>query len=166
MTAFAGVGPNKLVAKIASDFQKPNGLTVVPPPQVLEFLKDLPIRKIPGIGPRTESICWSYGIKKISDFLKYDDDILIEWFGKAGVVYKLSAQGIDDRLLITQWERKSCGIEDTFEFDLRSKEEAIKRLQDLSMKLEKRLADEGCAGEPLCSKLNITIFDKLLGEKR
>lgn len=165
LTASAGVGPNKLVAKIASDFQKPNGLTVVPPSQVLDFLKDLPIRKIPGIGPRTESICWSYGIKKISDFLKYDDDILFEWFGKSGAIYKLSAQGIDDRPLVTQWERKSCGIEDTFEFDLRSKEEAVKRLKDLSVKLEKRLADDGVCGRTIVLKVKYNDFRQITRRK-
>jgi len=165
LTASAGISYNKLVAKIASDYQKPNGLTVVTPEQAREFLKDLPVRKIPGIGPKTEQKLVSYGIKKISDFLKYDDDILLEWFGKSGPIYKLSAQGLDDRPLITQWDRKSCGIEDTFERDFNTKEEAAAYLKRLANKLEKRLTDDGVAGRTITLKVKYGDFRQVTRRK-
>jgi DNA polymerase-4 len=118
LTLSVGVAPNKLVAKIACDFNKPNGITVVAPEQVKDFLKDLPVGKIPGIGPRTESICWSFSIKKISDFLKFDEETLGQWFGSSGPYFRLCAQGIDNRQLSIGQERKSCGIEDTFGSDI------------------------------------------------
>ena len=169
LTISAGVAPNKLVAKIASDFNKPNGQTVVPPDQVFDFLKDLPVRKIPGIGPVTESICWGCNIRKISDFLKYDDYTLEEWFGSSGPSYRLRAQGIDNRPLVLNRIRKSCGIEDTLPHDISSREEAYPVLEDLAKKLEERLLSKNICGRTITLKVKygnyqlITRRQTLLG---
>tara|TARA_Y100001935_G_C17286850_1_gene500873 strand:+ start:28 stop:1098 length:1071 start_codon:yes stop_codon:yes gene_type:complete len=165
LTISAGVAPNKLVAKIASDFKKPNGLTVVAPDQVFDFLKDLPVRKIPGIGPVTESICWSCNIRKISDFLKFDDYTLTQWFGSSGPIYRLKAQGIDNRPLVLERERKSCGIEDTLPFDIETKEEALETLKDLAQRLEKRLVVNNTCGRTLTLKVKYSDFQLITRRK-
>jgi DNA polymerase-4 len=158
LTISAGVAPNKLVAKIASDFNKPNGLTLVPPNQVASFLKDLPVRKIPGIGPVTESICWSCNIRKVSDFLKFDDYTLGQWFGSSGPYYRLAAQGIDNRPLTLNRVRKSCGIEDTLMQDISTKAEAVEILDDLAKRLEKRLMLGNTCGRTLTLKVKYSNF--------
>jgi DNA polymerase-4 len=165
LTISAGVAPNKLVAKIASDFQKPNGLTVVPPEKVREFLYDLPVRKIPGIGPVTESICWSFNIKKVSDFLRYSDDVLEEFFGRSGPDYRLCALGIDNRPLVLNRIRKSCGIEDTLMNDISTKEEAYPILEDLAKKLERRLLINNTCGRTVTLKVKYSNFQLITRRK-
>lgn len=158
LTISAGVAPNKLVAKIASDFNKPNGLTIVPPDKVFDFLKDMPVRKIPGIGPVTEGICWGCNIRKVSDFLKYDDHDLEEWFGSSGPSYRLRAQGIDNRPLVLNRIRKSCGIEDTLPQDIDSHEEAHLVLENLSKKLEERLLSKNVCGRTITLKVKYSNY--------
>jgi len=165
LTASAGVGPNKLIAKIASDSNKPNGLTYVPPSEVLHFLKDLPIRRVPGIGPVTESRCWSYNIKKVGDFLKYDNDTLESWFGSSGPLYRLRALGIDDRPVVVERIRKSCGIEDTFANDISNTEKALPILEGLAKELEKRLYDNEVRGRTVTLKLKYSDF-KLITRRK
>jgi len=165
LTVSAGVAPNKLVAKIASDFDKPNGLTVVPPEKVRDFLKDLPIRKIPGIGPVTESACWNCGIEHVKDFLKYDDSILEQWFGSSGPYYKLCALGIDDRPLRLNRVRKSCSIEDTLPKNILLQEEALPVLQSLAIQLEKRLINKNICGRTITLKLKYDNFQLITRRK-
>lgn len=158
LTVSAGVGQNKLIAKIASDHQKPNGLTVVPPGTEYDFLKDLPVRKIPGIGPVTESKCWSCNIKTIGDFLKYDDETLNLWFGKSGPVFREYAHGIDDRELVLHSIPKSCGIEDTLSYNIKENYEVIRYLEDLAKRLEKRLINENISGRTVTLKVKYDDF--------
>jgi len=153
LTASTGVSSNKLVAKIASDFQKPNGLTVVRPEEAASFLRDLPIRKMPGIGPVTESYCHGLNIKKIGDFLRYDTQVLEEFFGNSAMYYHLSAQGIDDRPLTTHSEPKSCSIEDTLERDIQGKEAALPILESIAKRLERRLAEDDYCGRTVTIKV-------------
>jgi len=97
LTCSIGIGPNKLVAKIASDFKKPNGLTVVLPERVQEFLDPLPIDKIPGIGRKTREYFEARGIKTVKDLRKIDAAVLVEEFGKSiGNWLYAAAHGIDD----------------------------------------------------------------------
>jgi len=165
LTVSAGVASNKLVAKIASDFNKPNGLTVVPPEKAQGFLADLPVRKIPGIGPVTENACWNCGIKKIKDFLKYEDTILEEWFGSSGPVYKLSALGTDNRPLTLNRIRKSCSIEDTLPRNIGLQEEAYPVLKDLAFQLERKLLQENVSGRTVILKLKYKNFQLITRRK-
>jgi len=153
LTVSAGVSNNKLLAKIASDFQKPNGLTVIKPENAASFLRDLPVRKMPGIGPVTESYCHGLNIKKIGDFLRYDLAVLEEFFGNSALDYYLSAQGIDNRPIITESEPKSCGIEDTLSSDIQGKEAALPILESLSKRLEERLTESGYCGRTITLKM-------------
>lgn len=153
LTVSAGVSNNKLLAKIASDFQKPNGLTVIKPEDAMSFLKDLPIRKMPGIGPVTESYCHGLGIKKIGDFLRFDLLVLEEFFGNSAQDYYLSAQGIDNRPLVIESEPKSCSIEDTLASNIQGKEAALPVLESLARRLEERLNESGYCGRTITLKV-------------
>ena len=117
LTCSAGIGPNKLVAKIASDFRKPDGLTVVRPDEVQGFLDGLPIRVIPGVGPKTEGFLHEKRIKLVADLRGVELPQLREWFGKVGGDLHRKARGLSDDPVSNEWERKSVGEQETFEAD-------------------------------------------------
>jgi DNA polymerase IV (DinB-like DNA polymerase) len=112
-----GVGPNKLVAKIGSDFEKPDGLTVVRGEDAKAFLSPLRVRRLLWVGRKTENKLNMLGIKTIGDLANYDASVLAEKFGVAGTQLYLSAQGIDNSEVQERWERKSMSREITFEED-------------------------------------------------
>ncbi len=117
LTASIGIGPNKLVAKIASDYKKPDGLTVLPPESVEPFLNPLSIRKIPGIGPKTEKIFSDLKISKIQDLKKYSVAELERLLGKWGVDIYQKSRGQDDAPVVEDYDRKSIGEQETFSKD-------------------------------------------------
>ena len=131
LTCSIGIGPNKLIAKIASDFQKPNGLTIVLPEQVKEFLKNLPIEKLPGIGKKTKELLNKYGIRKISHLRKIGKKFLTELLGKRGEEIYLFAFGIDNRPVQSTKIIKSIGKQITFTKDLANSKEILKHLDNL-----------------------------------
>src|SRR5206468_10283974 len=96
LTCSVGIAPNKLVAKIASDFRKPDGLTVVPPDDVLAFLDPLPVRRLPGIGPKGEAFLHGQQAQTIADLRRLDPGQLTKWFGKGGDELSRKARGISD----------------------------------------------------------------------
>jgi DNA polymerase IV (DinB-like DNA polymerase) len=114
-----GIAPNKAVAKIASDYQKPDGLTVVPPGRVSEFLAPLPVRKIIGVGPKTEDALRKIGISTIGQLASQPRGVMSEMFGKYGLRLWELANGMDDSE-VRPWEgMKSVSSETTFEEDTR-----------------------------------------------
>ena len=118
LTCSIGIGPNKLVAKIASDYKKPDGLTSVKPEDVMKFLSPLPVRRIPGIGPKTEAALKSRGIETVQQLRAAPLFALKEWLGdKYGEHLSMLSRGIDDSQLEEHRERKSSGAEHTFEED-------------------------------------------------
>ncbi len=117
ITCSIGVAPNKLVAKIASDFQKPDGLTVVKPGDVVDFLTPLPISRIPGVGKKTSGILKNMDIKTIWDLAACDVQLLIERFGKFGLKMHQMARGIDHGEVLERGDVKSISKEDTFDED-------------------------------------------------
>ena len=117
LTCSVGIGPNKLVAKIASDFQKPDGLTVVAPDGVAAFLAPLPIRVIPGVGPKTEALLRERGIATVADLGAVEPARLVEWFGKHGTDLHDKSCGVSNDPVSNEWERKSVGEQETFEED-------------------------------------------------
>src|SRR3989338_4839432 len=117
ITASVGIGPNMLIAKIASDFKKPDGLTIVPPKKVREFLNPLDIRKIPGIGPKTEAVLRNIKIKTVSDLARLSQSFLYDALGEHGIDLYNSSHGIDLREIAIEHETKSIGEEHTFEYD-------------------------------------------------
>lgn len=142
LSASLGAGPNKLVAKIASDFRKPRGVTVVPPDEVQAFLDPLGVRRIPGIGPKTEPALAALGVRTIRDLRTYDPRILEERFGSQGAWMARAARGESDSPVQSAWEpSKSVGAERTYMEDTRSPAVVRATLRRLMSDLEDELGD-------------------------
>lgn len=114
LTASVGIGSNKLIAKIASGFKKPDGLTVVTDDGAEKFLEPLSVREVPGIGPKTEQVLNDHKIFRIKDLKKISKDDLESMFGKWGADIYERARGRDDSPLIEEHEVKSMGEQETF----------------------------------------------------
>jgi DNA polymerase-4 len=119
LTASAGVATGKMVAKIASDVNKPDGLTVVPPGTEAAFLAPLPVGRLWGIGPKTQPRLESAGVRTIGDVAALDERRLFDLFGRGGAFYRDLARGVDEREVDPSRERKSISTEETFEYDER-----------------------------------------------
>jgi DNA polymerase IV (archaeal DinB-like DNA polymerase) len=117
LTASIGVGPNKLIAKVASDFQKPDGLTVVKEEDAQKFLDPLPVRKLLWVGRKTEPKLKALGINTIGDLARYDPTVLSSMFGVMGVQMHLMARGLDRSEVEERMGVKSVSHETTFEED-------------------------------------------------
>ena len=117
LTCSIGVGPNKLTAKIASDFQKPDGLTIVKEGEAEKFLEPLPVRKLLWVGRKTEERLKAMGIDTIGDLARYDPTVLAETFGVAGTQMYLMAHGVDRSEVEERTKVKSISHETTFEED-------------------------------------------------
>lgn len=118
LTASAGVAPNKFLAKIASDWHKPNGICVIKPSQVQGFIQNLPLKKIPGVGKVTQEKLKSLNLETLGDLQQIDEALLIQHFGKYGRRLFLYAQGIDERPVEVERERQQISKETTFDDDL------------------------------------------------
>ena len=117
LTCSIGIAPNKIIAKIASDFVKPDGLTVVEQEKAKEFLAPLPVKKIPGVGPKTDQMLKKMGIEQIVQLASFDVQKLVAKFGKYGKRLYLVANGIDESEVEEVWERQSLSRERTFAED-------------------------------------------------
>ena len=118
LTASAGVAPNKFLAKIASDWKKPDGLFVIKPAQALAFLEPLPVGRIPGVGQATEKLLAGHQITTVGDLRAHPVAELVRWFGRFGQRLHELALGIDDRPVVPDRPSKSISSEHTFVFDL------------------------------------------------
>jgi len=132
LTASAGIAPNKFLAKIASDLGKPDGLVEIKPEKVQEFLRDLPISKLWGVGKSTEEILKEMGILRVGQLATYPVELIERKLGKFGLELLALARGEDDRLVTPQSEPKSISQEETFTPDLREREVMEKVLLDQS----------------------------------
>ncbi len=138
LTCSIGVAPNKSGAKIASDLQKPDGLTVVTPEHLKEFLTPLPSRAISGIGSKTEAFLETKGIKTIGDLQKISGQELVKYFGKTGVWLWGVANGLE-QIEVKERPMRSLGAEHTFEKDVADRTEVISKLEDLIDRLHDRV---------------------------
>jgi nucleotidyltransferase/DNA polymerase involved in DNA repair len=143
LTCSIGIGPNKLVAKMASDFQKPDGLTVLMPHEVQTFLDALPIRVIPGIGPKKEARLQREAIRTVAELCRLELATLREWFGTWGHDLFERARGRSDALVSNEWERKSVGEQETFEEDTLEPVFILERAHVLVAEVYRRLVTEG-----------------------
>jgi len=132
LTCSVGLGPNKLVAKIASDARKPDGLMIVTPADVQAFLDPLPIRVIPGIGPKTEAVLHERRIRTVADLRGIELDQLVEWFGRWGQDMHAKARGLSDSPVSNEWEPKSVGEQETFEVDTLDAAFVLERVRALA----------------------------------
>ncbi|MBI4528936.1 MAG: DNA polymerase IV [Deltaproteobacteria bacterium] len=141
-----GIGPNKLIAKIASGHKKPDGLTIVRPDEVREFLDPLPIRAIPGVGPKSEAFLHQQNIRTVKDLGEISEAILTEWFGKWGQRLFEKARGIDDSAVSNEWTRKSLGEQETFAEDSRSPSFVTEQLYGMAERLISKLREKEFLG--------------------
>ena len=118
ITVSAGISSNKFLAKVASDWDKPNGLTVIEPSRIVSFMKGLPIKYIPGVGKKTQAKLQNLGIFTCSDILPLEKMLLTQHFGKFGVRLYQLARGEDNRLVEPSRDRKSVSIEKTVDQDI------------------------------------------------
>ncbi|HOJ41775.1 MAG TPA: DNA polymerase IV [Candidatus Syntrophosphaera thermopropionivorans] len=159
LTCSAGVSYNKFLAKIASELQKPDGLSVITPENTREILFSLPIEKFYGIGKVTAARMKKMGIKNGEDLYNQDLSFLISNFGKAGVYYYQVVRGIDDREVITEFEPKTVSCENTFEKDLDDINDILAELEKLIERLINRLAFQGIMGKNIFIKIKYDNFE-------
>ena len=157
LTASAGVSFNKFFAKVASDLQKPDGLTVIPPDKAEELLETLPIGKFYGVGKVTEKHFLKIGIKTGGDLKKLSRLELMRMFGKTGEFYYEIARGIDTREVEPNRERKSLGTEITFQSDITDLTEMIPVIQQQSQEVSDDLKKKALAGRTIT--LKVKFFD-------
>jgi DNA polymerase IV (DinB-like DNA polymerase) len=137
LTCSIGVGLNKLVAKIASDFQKPDGLTIVREEEVQKFLEFLPVRKLLWVGRKTEQKLKTMGINTIGDLARCNPAVLVEAFGVVGTQMYLMAHGIDRSEVEERGEIKSIGRDVTFQQDTTDSEFILRTLDELAEEVHK-----------------------------
>lgn len=139
VTASAGVAPNKFLAKIASDINKPNGLCVVTPDRVEDFLQHLSVKRISGVGKVTAEKLYRLGVETCSDLQQLPLVELVDKFGVFGKRLYDRCRGIDNREVNTESRRKSLSVEHTYPEDLPDLDSCLSRLPELLMELRSRL---------------------------
>lgn len=158
LTASAGVSTNKFIAKIASDFNKPDGLTFIGPSRIHAFLESLPIERFFGVGKVTAQKMKAKGIFTGLDLKAFSEEQLSTYFGKAGRFFYHMVRGNDERPVRPNRVAKSIGVEDTFSYDLKDIEEIKEELNTLCVKLEKRLAVNSKIGRTVTLKIKYADF--------
>ena len=167
LTSSAGIGPNKLVAKIASEINKPNGQLEVTPDQVPEFMMELPVRKIWGIGAVTEQKLQQLGVKTCGQLQRFSRPELVEHFGKFGMELYDLCRGIDDRPVEPDRPRKSLSTEETFSADLTTIQQCDERLGELFEELMADLAQKEATRKvtKIFVKLKFADFTRTTAER-
>lgn len=158
LTASIGLAPNKFLAKMASDLQKPDGFTVIKHQEVRNFIAPLPVSKIFGIGITAQNKLLQFGIEKIGQLALADEKILSKIFGKNTAFVKNLALGIDERPVITNSKPKSIGKEITFSKDLSGYDTCRQQLLFLSGLVGYRLRTKGYYGQTLTLKIKYADF--------
>ena len=161
LTASAGVAPFKYVAKIASDYNKPDGLTVVHPDRVLEFLHPLSISKIPGVGPVTLARLNSMDVFKIGDVAKWSLEEARDRLGKHGVGLWRMANGIENKRVRTSWKRKSKSAERTFAEDIPVRSQMISELTNLAYRVSTEISKQHLVARTVKIKVRYSDFTTL-----
>ncbi len=158
LTASVGIGPNKLIAKIASDLEKPNGFVLVKPDDVRSFLEPLAISRLWGVGRKAEEKLVAIGIRTIGDLSGMSESALIEMFGKMGTMIFKYARGIDNDPVISFRDAKSVSNEITFDHDTSDQELLQKTLLKLSEKVAFRLRKNRLQGKTVVLKIRFSDF--------
>ena len=167
IVASVGIAPNKFLAKIASDLEKPDGLVIVNKDHVQAFLDPLPVRRIWGVGAKTAAILDRMRVKTIADLRKMSYEELHKTFGdKTAQHLFLLAQGIDERPVAPRGRAKSIGNETTFSEDLQSAEAALEVLLYLSVKVGWRLRQAGFKAKTVQLKLRQSDFSTFTRQKQ
>jgi DNA polymerase IV (DinB-like DNA polymerase) len=159
LTCSIGVAPNKMIAKIASDFKKPYGLTVVKPEDVRDFLYLLDVRKIPGVGAKTEQALLEMKIETVKDLATMKPEVLTKLFGTWGARLHEFANGIDNREVIEEYETKSIGKDTTFEKDLDDEEMILHVLDELAEEVHADVIANGFKFKTITVRIRYEHFD-------
>lgn len=165
LSASAGVSVNKFIAKIASDYEKPDGLTFIGPSKVIRFLESLPIEKFFGVGKVTAQKMKGIGIHTGADLKTFSEQELIRKFGKSGKFFYHMVRGEDSRPVRPNRISKSIGIEDTFFSDIKDPQEMLQELRVLCEKLEKRLESKNKQGRTVTVKIKFSDFTQITRSK-
>lgn len=158
LTVSAGVAGGKMIAKIASDACKPNGLMAIDPGTEAEFLAPLPVGRLWGIGPKTQKRLTGFGILTIGDLAALDDGQLRELFGSWGGEVRDLARGIDRRRVDTSRETKSISTEETFEYDVSDEAKLIDVLREHARELAGTLERHGLSAQTVGIKIKRTDY--------
>jgi DNA polymerase-4 len=167
LTSSAGIAPNKLIAKIASEINKPNGQFEVRPEEVPPFIEKLPVRKIWGIGEKTERKLEELGVQTCRELQRFSRPDLVDLFGKFGVELYDLCRGIDNRPVEPDRPRKSLSTEETFPIDLTTVEQCEERLEELFQELMADLAQKEAARSitKIFVKLKFNDFTRTTAER-
>ena len=158
LTASAGVSYCKFLAKVASDYRKPDGLCTVHPERALEFIDNLKVEQFWGVGEKTAQHMHKMGVFTGKQLRGLTLQQLTTQFGKMGKVFYDFARGIDDRPVVTEWVRKSVGCERTYIKDITRQEDMLAELSILADELESRLARNNFKGRTLVLKVKFSDF--------
>ena len=158
LTASAGVSYCKFLAKVASDYRKPDGLCTVHPDRALDFIDNLKVEQLWGVGEKTAQHMHKIGVFTGRQLRGLSLQQLTTQFGKMGRVFYNFARGIDDRPVVTEWVRKSVGCERTYIKDLTRMEDMLAELDILAGELEGRLARNNFKGRTLVLKVKFSDF--------
>lgn len=159
LTASIGVGPNKLIAKVASDFQKPDGLTLVKEEEAQKFLGPLPVRKLLWVGRKTEPKLKALGINTIGDLARYDPTVLSSMFGVMGLQMHLMAKGLDRSEVEERVGVKSVSHEMTFEEDTADQVAILQALDALCEDVQEETADQKLLFKTVTVKIRYQGFE-------
>lgn len=161
LTASAGVSYCKFLAKIASDYRKPDGLFVVHPDHAQQFIDQLDVKRIWGVGQKTAQHLHRMGVFTGADLRRLSLGHLTKEFGKMGQVFYDFARGIDERPVVTEWERKSVSCERTFEHDISSPAAVAEVLSHIVSELAGRLKKSEFEGRTLTLKVKFHDFQQI-----
>ena len=161
LTASAGVSVNKFVAKIASDMNKPDGLTFIGPSRIEAFMEALPVERFFGVGKVTASKMQNMGLHTGADLKKLSEAELRKKFGKSGSFFYGIVRGLDEREVRPQRETKSVGAEDTFPYDLTALEDMHDELLKITKTVYNRLLKNGLKGRTVTLKIKYHDFKQV-----
>ena len=161
LTASAGVSYCKFLAKIASDWRKPDGLTVVHPDKALDFIAQLKVEKIWGVGQKTAGRLHRMGVFTGLDLRNMPLSRLTQEFGKIGQVFYDFSRGIDNRPVVSEWERKSVSCERTFEADISDNAAVTIHLYHTVLELVRRIEKNSFEGRTLTLKVKFLDFQQI-----
>jgi len=158
LTASAGVAPNKFLAKLASDMNKPDGLMVIHPEEITTILADMPVNRLWGVGKTTAQILIKLGLKTIGQVAQAEPELLAKHCGQLGHTLHQLANGQDSRLVDSEWQPKSIGKEVTFTKDLTSLEDLKTELWSQVEKVGWRLRRQKLSGRTITIKIRFASF--------
>jgi len=158
LTVSAGVAAVKMVAKIASDVAKPDGLAAVAPGTEAAYLAPMPVGRLWGVGPKTQARLAAHAIETIGQIAELSDDAAFALFGRAGRGVRDLARGIDARTVSPDRETRSVSSEETYEYDLRDGEDMRAAVRELAVDVSRRLVAHGLRGSTIGVKVKLSNF--------